>query len=565
LLIRSCDYCPSKDQCRQYWKDSEKQFETCIDGIDSKQVCTRFGFCSVSTLCVNMGVYQQACEESLSAFTLSLEHDPKTLEQHLPHTSVVVLPTKAESEETNVLNDSNSTCILCEFVMNILSNYVHSQSTEEEIEKSLEKVCSQMPSTLQKQCHELMDNYGPVIIATLLREFDVATICRKLNLCTSQMKVELSHLTKANMATCGICDYVSTYVNFALKRDSSEKSLQHALSTVCSHLSTEQSPQCQTLVQLFAPHIRKLQLDLGNNFCKQLTICQTPNAVLKPSVVETDVLKQSLIHLPSKKDESVKEDDEIKRILVKNLDDTPQCTLCHYVVSYLDAVLKNNKSEAAIEAALAKVCTILPSEFIYQIKKNFISNILFLGKERAECNEFVKTYGPVLAELIAEMADPDTICRYLGACQATLPKETTTKKSTPALPHENTPFTCTICQFVISRMKHYVALNQTEEEILVSLKESCDLFSVINLKQQCKNFLDQYGSYIIQMVSSDVEPKAACQSIGICEKNNPAPSSHRPQSTPPVPISSSAPYGKCIYGMNYWCTSRQNAELCNVI
>jgi saposin len=268
---------------------------------------------------------------------------------------------------------------------------------------------------------------------------------------------------------------------------------------------------------------------------------------LKPSVVETDLLKQSLFNLPLKKDESVKEDDEIKRILVKNLDDTPQCTLCRYVVSYLDAALKNNKSEAAIEAALARVCTILPS------------------KERAECNEFVKTYGPVLAELIAEMADPDTICRYLGACQASLPKETTTKKSAPALPHENTPFTCTICQFVISRMKHYVALNQTEEEILASLKESCDLFSVIDLKQQCKDFLDQYGSYIIQMVSSDVEPKAACQSIGICQKNNPAPSSHRPQSTPPVPVSSSAPYGKCIYGMSYWCTSRQNAELCNAV
>jgi saposin len=303
-----------------------------------------------------MGVYQQACEESLSAFTLSLEHDPKTLEQHLPHTSVVVLPTKAESEETNVLNNSNSTCILCEFVMNILSNYIHRQSTEEEIEKSLEEVCNKMTGTLQKECHELMDNYGPVIIATLLREFDVATICRKLNLCTSQMKVELSHLTKANMATCGICDYVSTYVNFALKRDSSEKSLQHALSTVCSHLSTEQSPQCQTLVQLFAPHIRQLELSSGNNFCKQLPICQTPMSGLKPA---THLNRVPTMH----------EDDEVKQVILKNLDDAPQCMLCRYVVSYLDAVLKNNKSEAAVEAALARVCTILPSKIYSNAKQ----------------------------------------------------------------------------------------------------------------------------------------------------------------------------------------------------
>ena len=170
------------------------------------------------------------------------------------------------------------------------------------------------------------------------------------------------------------------------------------------------------------------------------------------------------------------------------------------------------------------------------------------------------------------MADPDTICRYLGACQVSLPLESTTKKSIPVtypnhdyvrLPTDETPFTCTICQYIVSRMKHYIALNHTEEEVLVLLKESCDSFSVINLKQQCKNFIDQYGPYIIQMISSDVDAKVACQSIGIC-LTNASPSTTRRQSTPPVPVSSSTVYGKCIFGMNYWCTSRQNAELCNV-
>jgi len=170
------------------------------------------------------------------------------------------------------------------------------------------------------------------------------------------------------------------------------------------------------------------------------------------------------------------------------------------------------------------------------------------------------------------MADPDTICRYLGACQVSLPTETTTKKSTPVtypnhdyvrLETEEPPFTCTICQYIITRMKHYVALNHTEEEILVLLKESCNTFSVINLKQQCINFIDQYGPYIIQMISSDVDPKVACQSIGLCQTNAPVPSTRR-QSTPPVPVSTSTVYGKCIFGMSYWCTSRQNAVLCNV-
>ncbi|CAF3145148.1 unnamed protein product, partial [Rotaria sp. Silwood2] len=254
-------------------------------------------------------------------------------------------------------------------------------------------------------CHEFIDNYGPPIIATLIREFDVATICRKLNLCTKQMKVHLSHLTKANPVTCGICDYVSTYINFALKRDSSEKSLQHALSTVCIHLSKEQYSQCQTIVQLFAPHMRKLELDLNNNFCQQLIICQTPMIELTPAI--------HLNQISTKSKPTIEKDEKLKETIVRNLDSTPECMLCTYVVSYLDAILKNNKSEAAVEAALSRVCTILPR------------------KERARCGDFVKTYGPVLAELISDVTDPQLVCRYLGMCQVVSSQETTIMESTP--------------------------------------------------------------------------------------------------------------------------------------
>lgn len=165
------------------------------------------------------------------------------------------------------------------------------------------------------------------------------------------------------------------------------------------------------------------------------------------------------------------------------------------------------------------------------------------------------------------MADPDTVCRYLGACQVTLPKETSTNKPIPItypnhdyvrINNEQSPITCTICQFVIGRMKHFVTENQTEEEIITSLKKSCDLFSVIDYKQKCEDFLDQYSSYIIQMIASDVQPIAACQSLGICVKDTPSSSTTR------APVSPSATYGKCIFGMSYWCTSRQNAVLCNV-
>lgn len=186
--------------------------------------------------------------------------------------------------------------------------------------------------------------------------------------------------------------------------------------------------------------------------------------------------------------------------------------------------------------------------------KSSILYFVYLGKERAQCEEFVKTYGPTLAQLIAELADPDAVCRYVGMCQGS-----STKKSTTMIDyvHEQTPYTCSICQYIISRMKHFIGLNQKESEVLVSLKDACNLYTVDNLKKQCKDFVDQHGSDLLQMISNDLIPRTACQRIGTCSETYKT-------STTSAPVSTSTRYGKCIFGMMFWCTSRENAKLCNV-
>ena len=365
VLIKSCDYCPAKDQCRQYWTDNQKQCLVSIDTIDAKQICVQIGFCTVSSLCAKMGLFQGACEQVLAKYTQSLKENPELIDQHLPKTSVVVLPT---DKDIKPVEDSNATCILCEYLMKILSSYIHSQSTEEEIQKSLDEVCRHMPRTLEKQCTEFVDNYGAAIIATLVQESDLSKLCQKLNICTKQMSVHVEHLTKANVASCGVCDYVSTYVHFALKRDPSDASLQRALDSVCNHLSSEQSSQCQTLVQLFGARIRDLQLSLGKNFCQDLTMCQKPMMELKPAfrIKNQQPEAQKLDDDDNDDDDAANDDeDESKEDMkvINKATEMPQCVLCRYVVSYLNAHLKNNKSEAAVEAALEKVCKVLPSKF----------------------------------------------------------------------------------------------------------------------------------------------------------------------------------------------------------
>ena len=75
-----------------------------------------------------------------------------------------------------------------------------------------------------------------------------------------------------------------------------------------------------------------------------------------------------------------------------------ECSLCKYVVGYVDNVIQNNKSEAAIDSALEKVCTILPPSL------------------KTKCDEFVDTYGPVLVQLIVRYGTPELVCNAMKMC-----------------------------------------------------------------------------------------------------------------------------------------------------
>ncbi len=73
--------------------------------------------------------------------------------------------------------------------------------------------------------------------------------------------------------------------------------------------------------------------------------------------------------------------------------------MCKYVVNYIDTVIGNNKTEAAIEAALEKVCGILPEPL------------------KGECVKFVDKYGPILVQLIEKYGQAEKVCDALKLCQ----------------------------------------------------------------------------------------------------------------------------------------------------
>jgi saposin len=203
-----------------------------------------------------------------------------------------------------------------------------------------------MPAVLRDECKSFVDSYGADIIALLVREVDPAKVCELIKLCPKPKDV--AFLTKPNGQTCGLCDYVSTYLTTG-----------HPIENVCSHFSTDNGirQQCEILAHLHKP-----------NMCSQLPLCFEEPAV------------QSLKQPIDKKVNSV------------------ECSLCKYIVGYVDTVIQNNKSEAAIEHALEKVCTILPHAL------------------NSSCVQFVDTFGPILVQLIQKYGTPDLVCDAIQFC-----------------------------------------------------------------------------------------------------------------------------------------------------
>ncbi|KAG5840313.1 hypothetical protein ANANG_G00187490 [Anguilla anguilla] len=77
---------------------------------------------------------------------------------------------------------------------------------------------------------------------------------------------------------------------------------------------------------------------------------------------------------------------------------SPQCTFCLFLVKKLESMLGTEKTEDAVVKLLNEVCAILPHSF------------------RAQCEGFIAKYAKQLIEFLLSSAAPHTVCMLLHLC-----------------------------------------------------------------------------------------------------------------------------------------------------
>lgn len=387
--------------------------------------------------------------------------------------------TKGVSKNLKIGSDTG--CMICKTVAQFVDGLLKMNATEEEVKKALQTVCTILPAELSEQCKSFVDQYGDLVLQLLAKELDPETVCKTIGLCLERGVNPLAaivHLipdsttagkgkskSLASGPLCPICEFVMKEVDNILKGNTSEKEIEAALEKVCSFLPDTIQGECETFVQQYAKEIISMLVDHidPKEVCTKLGFCsgkvvKLPNAVLKKS------------------------------------DNGPQCALCEFVMEEVDSILKKNATEEEIEAALDKVCSLMPAT----IEK--------------DCDDFVKQYTAVIVKLLAQQMDPKQVCTAIGLCSAKM-----AEMSHATQQKGDNSVECVVCEFVMKEVDSLLGQNASEAEIEKVLEKVCS-FLPDTISEQCKEFIANYSAEIIELLLERLDPKQVCTALKLCSQ-----------------------------------------------
>uniref|UniRef100_G3NN64 Prosaposin n=1 Tax=Gasterosteus aculeatus aculeatus TaxID=481459 RepID=G3NN64_GASAC len=208
------------------------------------------------------------------------------------------------------------------------------------------------------------------------------------------------------------------------------------------------------------------------------------------------------------------------------------CDLCKEVLTVVDQILKDNATEAEVLGYLEKACQLIPDKGV-----------------TAECKEMVDNYYPVLMGIIkGELEDPTVVCGALGLCQSQqvamatahaqeqlvsneIPQMDLAQQVSPFLlnvpgllypqspeqeaPKQENDAVCDDCvKFLTDAQTEAKANTSFVNSLIENIENQCDLLGS-GLSAMCKQYVDQYGSLVIQQLMS-MAPKDICVHAGFC-------------------------------------------------
>lgn len=196
-------------------------------------------------------------------------------------------------EQTQV--SSGTECLICDFLVKELDQYLTSPSTVSKIVGYIDDVCHFLPSSTQSACKTFIDQYGEKLVDWIASELNQNEICNDiLGLGCSEASVKAAVRAAVKSfaeeelkgTTCEICKTVIGALQQALEDPTTANDIVQAVEGVCDNIGALKSI-CKDLIKDWAPDVISwLAKELEpNTVCSAIDACTTEHVNAKPQLL----------------------------------------------------------------------------------------------------------------------------------------------------------------------------------------------------------------------------------------------------------------------------------------
>lgn len=96
-------------------------------------------------------------------------------------------------QHTDIAVNNKEACVFCQYILHYIQKVITQPYGEKEIKVVLDKVCYEMPHSVQAQCTNFIDLYGDAFVAILAQEIDPSQVNISYLFCTyGKIRIPLS-------------------------------------------------------------------------------------------------------------------------------------------------------------------------------------------------------------------------------------------------------------------------------------------------------------------------------------------------------------------------------------
>ena len=367
----------------------------------------------------------------------------------------------------SVVQANSPSCVMCEYVINSLDNYIEDRTNEAEIKKAVESICDKMPGSVKAKCDKFVETYEPAIVAFIVNNIDSDKICSMLHLCGAEHNLLQSNteISLKSDSSCEMCEFVMSEVFSVLKDPSDQEMVKNVLESICYRLPNSIERGCEDFVDKYTSVVIDFLVSglSPDEVCSALQLCSTSvTRLVTPAPVKADT----------------------------------SCVLCEYVITTVDSMLEDKANQDQIKAALEAVCSVLPSS----VEK--------------QCDEFVDQYTALIIDMLTKDVSPEMVCANLGLCKQV---SNVVLHEVQMVREETRPY-CALCEMVVADLDSMLQDKKNEAEIEQALSVVCSSLSA-PVHKQCEKLVAKYTEKIIDMFVKEYSPKMICTELAMCVNN----------------------------------------------